>query len=199
MFVLLIGRRHLKTNLGTNSTIYKKDWLDNFAKEINKASSSNDTEVLIFGDFNIDYLQEVPTYWSTVFEQFDFEQIITNPTRVSRARSTLIDHIYANKPNRVSEINVPCISMSDHYPVCITRQLPQKNHKTKPLEIKYRDFKNFDEKSFLKDLSESEILEVTKMNNPNDALGKLYSCFLDTLKKHAKMKSKRVKQQFKRG
>ena len=87
--------------------------------------------------------------------------------------------------------------MSDHYPVCITRQLPQKNHKTKPLEIKYRYFKNFDEKSFLKDLSESEISEVTKMNNPNDALGKLYSCFLDTLKKHAKMKSKGVKQQFK--
>ena len=27
-------------------------------KEINKASSSNDTEVLIFGDFNIDYLQD---------------------------------------------------------------------------------------------------------------------------------------------
>ena len=33
----------------------KKDWLDDFAMKINKASSSTDTEVLIFGDFNKEY------------------------------------------------------------------------------------------------------------------------------------------------
>ena len=63
------------------------------------------------GDFNIDISNCPPKYWSNIFDQYDFKQIITNPTRVSSTRSTLIDHIYTNKPDNVCEINVPCISL----------------------------------------------------------------------------------------
>ena len=126
------------------------------------------------GDFNIDISNCPPKYWSSVFNQYDFKQIITNPTRKSSTRSTLIDHIYTNKSDNVCEINVPCISLSDHYPVCATKKLQQNNCRTKPLEIKYRDFKNFNDNAFLQDLGDSEICRVTETNDPNEALTDFY-------------------------
>ena len=175
----------------------RREWIENFAKEINIASSSSDQELILMGDFNIDISNCPPKYWSSVFDQYDFKQIITNPTRVSSTRSTLIDHIYTNKPDNVCEINVPCISLSDHYPVCATRKLQQNNCRTKPLEIKYRDFKNFNDNAFLQDLSDSEICRVTETNDPNEALSEFYESFRGTLDKHAKVKLRRVEKQFK--
>ena len=83
---------------------------------------------------------------------------------------------------------MPCISLSDHYPVCATRKLLQNNCRTKPLEIKYRDFKNFNDNAFLQDLSDSEICRVTETNDPNEALSEFYESFRGTLDKHAKVK-----------
>ena len=79
----------------------RREWIENFAKEINKASYSSDQELILMGDFNIDISNCPPKYRSSVFDQYDFKQIITNPTRVSSTRSTLIDHIYTNKPDNV--------------------------------------------------------------------------------------------------
>ena len=89
------------------------------------------------------------------------------------------------------------ISLSDHYPVCATRKLQQNNCRTKPPEIKYRDFKNFNDNAFLQDLSDSEICRVTETNDPNEALSEFYESFRGTLDKHAKVKLRRVKKQFK--
>ena len=117
-----------------------------------------------------------------------FQTNIKNPTRVSSTKSTLIYHIYTNKPDDVCEINVPCISWSDHYPVCATRKLQQNNCRTKPLEIEYKDFKNINDNAFLQDLSDSDIWRVTETNDPNEALSEFYESFWGTQDKHAKVK-----------
>ena len=56
-------------------------------------------------------------------------------------------------PENVTEIAVPYLSVSDHFPVCFT----QKKHSSCPngpvhKTINYRDTKHFDETLFLQDL-----------------------------------------------
>ena len=77
------------------------------------------------------------------------------------------------------------------------RKLQQNNCRTKPLEIKYRDFQNFNDNAFLQDLSDSEICRITETNDPNKSLSEFYESVRSTLDKHAKLKLKRVKKQFK--
>ncbi|KAK3084222.1 hypothetical protein FSP39_010249 [Pinctada imbricata] len=167
-------------------------WVDLFATEIEKATCGNE-EIIISGDFNIDLLKDPPRYWSQALEVFNLTQVISSPTRVNGNSSTLIDHFYTNMPNYVTEVHVPKISMSDHYPICITRStknlLKKKTHTT----IEYRDYKKFDERNFLQDLADVKFDEIENLKEPNLALDQFYKLFINVLDKHAKVKSKRVK------
>ena len=174
-----------------------REWIDTFSRELKGAFSTNDNEVIIMGDFNIDYLKDPSLQWTSALEQYDLKQVITSPTRTTRSTSTLIDHIYSNKPDYLCENIVPNIAISDHFPVCATRKCSQNSRRSKPLEIKYRDFKTFDENVFLEDLANSEIWKVEQIDNSNDALQEFYTHFLSILNKHAKIKTKRVRHQFK--
>ena len=87
--------------------------------------------------------------------------------------------------------------MSDHYPVCITRKLYKVEKSSKHIEIKYRDFKKVDETSFLNDLSEVNFGIIEQIQDPNAVLNTFYSLIFGTVEKHAKIKVKRVRNQFK--
>lgn len=169
-------------------------WVDLFTTEINKATCGN-TEVIISGDFNIDLTKEPPRYWSQALEVFNLTQVICSPTRVTGNSSTLIDHIYTNMPEYITELNVPKISMSDHYPVCITRSTKNSFKKKTHTTIEYRDYKKFDEVNFLQDLACINFDELEEFTEPNLALDHFYKFFISVLDKHAKIKSKRVKYQ----
>ena len=69
------------------------------------------------GDINFDFLKHPPKQWLDCLETFNISQLITQPTRVTENSSTLIDHIYTNKPKNITEINVRFFSLSAHYPV----------------------------------------------------------------------------------
>jgi hypothetical protein len=57
--------------------------------------------------------------------------------------------VYVCHPEHVAEINVPKIAISDHYPVCLTRKINQKDYPSlKYKTIKYRCFKKFDKNNF---------------------------------------------------
>ena len=173
-------------------------WVDGLANEIRKATSCVDTEVLLFGDFNINYAIEPPQFWVNALEEFNMSQVITTPTRVTDKSCTLLDHVYTNKPENICEINVPIIALSDHYPVCITRRFNKSAiKKRKHIEIQYRDFKNFDENLFLNDLLEVNLDDLEQISDPTEINNMFYSLMFGVLNKQVKTKTKRVKSQLK--
>jgi hypothetical protein len=95
------------------------EWYTNFQSQMEKATTVS-SNVILLGDFNIDFLNEIPLRWLHVYESYGFSQIISEPTRITSSSSTLIDHIYVNRPECVKEADVCKISMSDHYGVVLT-------------------------------------------------------------------------------
>ena len=68
----------------------------------------------------------VNSYLDTLIS-YSLPPIITSPTRISSKTATLIDHIYTNNPSAVSDVCVPVLSVSDHFPVtcCWSIKLPK--------------------------------------------------------------------------
>ena len=127
-------------------------------------------------------VKEVPRYWTHALEEYNLSQLIMTPTRVTDKTSTLIDLVYTNKSENMCEVNVPDIALSDNYPVCVTRVCNIIPKKKKHIEIKYRDFKHFDEDAFLHDLFDTNPNVLTMLQDPNEIL-KQYnlSCFCNSL------------------
>ena len=70
-------------------------WVHHLVDELHMATSCEDNELWLLGDFNICYKSEPPpSYWSTALEEFNLFQMILTPTRVNAKSCTLIDHIY---------------------------------------------------------------------------------------------------------
>ena len=133
-----------------------QSWIDEFEKEIEKANEL-ELEMIIMGDINIDFTGGcLNNKWGNVLLTQSIVQLIDTPTRIPSTSSTIIDHVYTNHPENIVETNVPKIALSDHYPVCITRKINQKDvpslqHK----QIRYQCFKNFNENKFLEDMLET--------------------------------------------
>ena len=96
-------------------------WINKCSFQIEKAASAVD-ETHFLGDFNINLLSDETQSrtWSHSLEAFDFSQLVKEPTRVTAHSATLIDHVYTNQTNKITECFVPKIALSDHYPVCFT-------------------------------------------------------------------------------
>ena len=121
-----------------------------------KALSITD-ETYIMGDLNYDWKNGEPpsSRLKHIVETNDLQQIIDQPTRVTAHSSTIIDHLYASNTDRLSEVLVPCMAISDHYPICFTRStakhtIKKQTHQT----IQYRCFKTFSDEAFLSELSD---------------------------------------------
>ena len=79
-------------------------------------------EIILIGDFNINYLNCSNKKWLHLVELFDLKQMITTPTRVTQNTSSIIDHLYCSSPDYISDCFVPKYSISDHFPICFTRR-----------------------------------------------------------------------------
>ncbi len=75
----------------------------------------------IQGDFNIDLLNsdEDSNTWLELMENYQFSQLINEPTRVTNKSRTLTDHILTTTPDKVGCTKVPKIGISDHYPTVV--------------------------------------------------------------------------------
>ena len=56
-----------------------------------------------------------------MIQSHSMTQLNNKPTRVTENSAKIIDHIYVTNPENITETEVPYISISDHYPVCLTR------------------------------------------------------------------------------
>ena len=174
-------------------------WIDLYDAQLDIADCSNQVYFLL-GDFNIKYVygnnQDIfnNTKWADITVKFGLEQLIKNPTRISKTSSTIIDHIYTNCSDNIKEVFTSELAISDHYPICMTYftnlNLAKKSNHT---IIKYRSFKKFDELAFQSDLLYSGLEYLETVIDPNDALNVFYDILNITLSKHAPIKEKRVK------
>ena len=144
------------------------------------------------GDFNIDLANCSNRKWNNLIQLFDFKQLVTNPTRVTKNSSTIIDYIYCTNPENITDHFVSHDSISDHFPICFRRKINSKIKKSTHTTTSYRCFKNFNEEEFLSDPAlgfNSFSLSPAKIDSDIT----WYDQLLKHLDKHAPVKFKRVK------
>ena len=169
------------------------DWIDLFEEELSIAQTAG-LEVIIMGDFNLDLSMNTNRKWLNSIELFDLSQLISQPTRVTETSSTIIDHVYTSHPDNISESFVSHYSISDHFPVCFSREINNKISKSDHITTSYRSFKTFNEDAFINGLSgDLNNFTVSPQSDINDDLMIWYSIFLKHLDHHASYKTKRVK------
>ena len=171
------------------------EWYEKFSMQIEKSLSLTD-EIYLMGDINVDLKNGIltNTAWKHIVELHDLQQLIEEHTRVTAHSETLIDHLYVSTSDKVTDISVPSIAISDHYPICFTRSTSKINFKRQSHKsIQYRCYKKFNEERFLTDLFES-LNSVNLSNSDSDHNFKTWTTsFISVFDKHAPFKTKRVK------
>jgi exonuclease III len=173
----------------------KVSWLDEFSRILDNASVE-EKECIIIGDFNFDLLN-VGTgskAWIQMMESANFTQLVKDPTRKTTVSATLIDHAFTNYPHNISNILVPSYSISDHYPVCITRKENSCNSKG-PVHksVSYRSMKHFEVNDFLDELSNQPWSILDIFDDVNESVELFIDMFKTVLNKHAPQRKRRVK------
>ena len=94
--------------------------MDIFADSLDKSFNEN-KQTIIIGDFNFDLLKSClySNSWLQLMESMYLTPLFKFPTRITDRTTTLIDHVLTNKPENITEINIPSYALSD-FPVAIT-------------------------------------------------------------------------------
>ena len=152
------------------------------------------TNVILLGDFNIDFLKQTPASWELTLSLFNLHQMVSRPTRITPTSSTLLDHIYTNNTLMVSDVMVVDSGISDHCPImCTWLSKTPKQKKNSHTSIQFRSFKHFNQTLFLHDLHQADFNMVYDFSNANDALNAFYNILSPIVNKHAPIRRKRVK------
>ena len=127
-----------------------------------------------------------------MLETFGLHQIIKEPTRVTENSRTFIDHMYVTKKDTVLESHVMKYSLSDPYPICISKKKIKENKKHSESQLTCRNFKNFNENAFLDDLSRVPFHLVEFESDLAKAIKLWYNIFNDVINKHVPVVTKMV-------
>ncbi len=151
-----------------------------------------DKETIFLGDFNVDLIKH-ETNLKYLHEVYQFEQLISEPTRVVKNISTLIDHIYTTRSEMNRESGVIPLGLSDHHMVYMIRKYkhPKTNHKH--TEINYRSYKSFNAEAFQQDLQQVPWSILDNIEDPNDNWTTWKSFYIAILDKHAPQRIRRIR------
>ena len=151
---------------------------------MNKIDSVNN-KIYILGDFNITlYISDsyilakknilnkksVPSDVKSYHEFctfFGLKQLIIVSTRVTTGSSTIIDHVLASFPERVTQAGVIDIGLSDHQLIYCTRKI-SKIKRGSHKQIKYRSFKHYTVDLFEQELSKLNFPNYRNFNDINE-------------------------------
>ena len=170
-----------------NSVDLLFDLVSKYAKE----------ELILTGDVNLNWLDDKSKYIKelcTNFEPLALHQLITESTRPNlkeSAKSTLLDILLTNHPDKIVASGVFPLGISDHCPIACIRS----THimAAKPRIIQRRNIKHFVEESFLAEISQSNIAHTLELQNSQAALAFFAESFNSTLDNHASFMTLRVK------
>ena len=97
---------------------------------------------------------------------------------------------------RISNIRVSRIHISDHYAIFCNRKINPAIRKESHKEITYRSFKHFNNDLFLNDLVSVNWAAIETIDDVDTMIDTWYSMFTQIVDKHAPVKSQRVKRNF---
>jgi len=143
-----------------------------------KLEECKNRETYIFGDVNIDHIKyDNSRELLQLMSEYNFKQLIKQPTRTTTNSKTLIDCIYTNAPelNKMSEVS--SCTISDHDLIYTIRK-KQKTPKSPSKTIKIRCFKNTDDKKVKEMLTNAPWWSLELSKNVNDQ----YNMFEQILK-----------------
>ena len=166
--------------------------VDNSLQRVNNRHAK-----VLLGDFNVDSLKKSRMDSSLMrklrqtTENYDLEQIISSPTRITENSSTLIDMIFTNEKHRIVSFGILHLGLSDHSLVyCVCKSgVPHALSRT----IEYRSYKNYNKDAFIKDLQQvpwNALLEST--DSIDNAVISWNNLFSDIANEHAPLKYRRI-------
>ena len=138
------------------------------------AIDQENKECIVSGDFNCDLQKSDKNnqkHIKRIYKTYGFKQFIDKPTRTTTSESkTLIDHISSNRPECVSRSGVIPCGISDHDIVPLIRSMRIPKLKKEPKIMTVRKCKNFDEITFLADLSKIRFDEIKNITDDQNEM-----------------------------
>ena len=173
------------------------DKFNYFETLVGRLDAENVEYYLVMGDLNCNFGSTVMDHNSTILtsitDLYGLQQLISEPTRITKSSSTLIDLIFTNSPDKIVCSGVSHISISDHSLIYAFRKLSTglftKGHST----VTYRKFKNFDSASFRNDIWLQNWDEIRAHDNPNDMWHVWKNIFNSVVERHAPLCTKRIR------
>ena len=122
-------------------------------------------------------------------ENYDLDQIISSPTRITEESSTLIDLTFTNQKHRIIKSGVLHVGLSDHcFVYCVCKSgVPH----ALPGTIEYRSYYNKD--AFIKDLQRvpwNALIE--SIGSIDDSVINWNKLFSDIANEHAPLENRRI-------
>ena len=121
-----------------------------FEEQLTNVVKTN-KEIIILGDFNIDYNKTDNRDFKSLLNIFELKQVITKPTRTTETSSTLIDLIIKNCPENITNKGVFPKSIADHDMIACSRKI--NNICYNPKTIKCRNYTNYSPEELKSDVA----------------------------------------------
>ena len=199
LWIEIVSSKHAKSHL--ISCMYRPpsariDYYNGILDILEKATSE-DMEISLFGDLNYNYvfdesLSSNPIHY--LESLYGLNQLIREPTRVTKTTSTLLDVVLATSGDSHVSNKVFKFTISDHYMIytCIKDIIKSNTHRT----IKFRSYKSFNVDDFLYEMSANPTFKEIK-NGSIKCVESAWSLwkdgFTETCNSHAPLRTMRVK------
>lgn len=190
-FAVIACYRPPNSKIGHSDELFFKNF-----ENLVAALDMEDKEIIALGDFNCDTSSPKPVNHTkkllSLIENYQFVQLIKEPTRITESTSTIIDLILTNREQKIVQRGVIQIGISDHNLIYTVRKITiQKSGAHKYCTS--RSFKHFDLNMFLGDLKLTDWSSVNSSSDINIRWQIWKNMFLGIIDKHAPLKTKRVK------
>lgn len=123
-------------------------------------------EILIIGDFNMDFTTSKPTHNMIKYFELtnEIKQVITTPTRITRYNKTIIDLAFTNM-KYCTETGTLNYNISDHKPIYVIKKKPRNIKKT--TVYRGRTYRNYSYQKLEEILKSIDNTEITEAKDPN--------------------------------
>ena len=176
-----------------------------------EAALSEGREVIVMGDINLDFLKWTRTdlsstdssvrlkplteaLFSRIFPH-GVSQLVKEATRVWPGQpDSGLDHIYSNKPDKCSAINLEFSGGSDHKLLKFTRYAKSVTRNIK--YVRKRSFKNFKSEEFVKAVRQLSWFDLYMCQDPNQAAELLTKKLADLLDIMAPIRTIQVRSKY---